>query len=189
MIAMEFRILSFFVVPGLFLGLLGDLFLDLKYVPQEREKGREYLWTMLGFIAFGLGHISYVTGMYLEFYYDQSVFYIIIPILLAIIMGPITMLVGKKMKAVYGKFFWIAFFYAMTLFATVFVSFFLWMMTAFTETTLLLFFIGGVLFAASDLILNMTYFTEGHEKPFDLISNSVTYYLAQFLIALSILFR
>ena len=49
MIAMEFRTISFFVVPGLFLGLLGDLFLDLKYVSQEREKGREYLWTMVGF--------------------------------------------------------------------------------------------------------------------------------------------
>ena len=184
LIAMGFRTLSFFVVPGLFLGLLGDIFLDLKYVQRDRD----YMWTMLGFIVFGLGHILYVTGMFLEFYVDQSIFYIIIPILLAIIMGPVTMLLGKAMKAVYGKFFWIAFFYAMTLFATVFTSFFLWMMTAFTETTLLLFFIGGVLFAASDLILNMTYFTEGHEKPFDIVSNSVTYYIAQFLIALCILF-
>ena len=184
MIAMEFRILSFFVVPGLFFGLLGDIFLDLKYVQKERD----YLWTMLGFIAFGVGHILYITGMFLEYYVDQSIFYIFIPILLAIIMGPITMLIGKAMKAVYGKFFWIAFFYAMTLFGTVFTSFFLWMMTAFTETTLLLFFIGAVLFTVSDLILNMTYFTEGHEKPFDIVSNSVTYYLAQFLIALTILF-
>ena len=188
LIAMEFRLLGFFIVPGLFMGLLGDIFLDLKYVPNEREKGRECLWTMLGFIVFGVGHILYMTGMFLEFYNGQSIFYIIIPILLAIVMGPITMIIGKKMKAVYGKFFWIAFFYAMTLFGTVFVSFFLWMMTAFTETCLLLIFIGGILFATSDLILNMTYFTEGHEKPFDIISNSVTYYLAQFLIALAILF-
>ena len=184
LIAMGFRTLSFFVVPGLFFGLLGDIFLDLKYVQKERD----YLWTMLGFIAFGIGHILYITGMFLEFYVDQSVFYIVIPILLAIIMGPITMLIGKAMKAVYGKFFWIAFFYAMTLFGTLFTSFFLWMMTAFTETTLLLIFIGAILFTISDLILNMTYFTEGHEKPFDIISNSVTYYIAQFLIAISTLF-
>ena len=184
LIAMGFRTLSFFVVPGLFFGLLGDIFLDLKYVQKERD----YLWTMLGFIAFGIGHILYITGMFLEFYVDQSVFYIVIPILLAIIMGPITMLIDKKMKAVYGKFFWIAFFYAMTLFGTLFTSFFLWMMTAFTETTLLLIFIGAILFTISDLILNMTYFTEGHEKPFDIISNSVTYYIAQFLIAISTLF-
>ena len=184
LIAMGFRTLSFFVVPGLFFGLLGDIFLDLKYVQKERD----YLWTMLGFIAFGVGHILYITGMFLEFYVDQSVFYIVIPILLAIIMGPITMLIGKAMKAVYGKFFWIAFFYAMTLFGTLFTSFFLWMMTAFTETTLLLIFIGAILFTISDLILNMTYFTEGHEKPFDIISNSVTYYIAQFLIAISTLF-
>ena len=184
LIAMEFRILGFFVVPGLFFGLLGDIFLDLKYVQRERD----YLWTMLGFIVFGIGHILYVTGMFLEFYHGQSVFYIIIPILLAIIMGPITMLIGKAMKAVYGKFFWIAFFYAMTLFATSFTAFFLYMMSAFTETCLLVFLIGGILFIVSDLILNMTYFTEGHEKPFDIVSNSVTYYIAQFLIALAILF-
>ena len=160
LIAMEFRLLGFFIVPGLFFGLLGDIFLDLKYVPNEREKGREYLWTMLGFIVFGIGHILYVTAMFLEFYNGQSIFYIIIPIALAIIMGPVTMFIGKLMKAQYGKYYWIAFFYAMTLFATAFSAFFLWMMTAFTETTLLLIFIGGILFIISDLILNMTYFTE-----------------------------
>ena len=184
MIAMEFRILSFFIVPGLFLGLLGDIFLDLKYANKERET----LWTFLGFIVFGLGHILYIIGLFLEFYYNQSILYIVIPIVLAIAMGPATMAIGKAMGARYGKYYWIAFFYAMTLFGTVFSSFFIWMMCAFAETCLMLFTIGAVLFVTSDLILNMTYFTEGHEKPVDIISNSVTYYLAQFLIALAILF-
>ena len=61
-------------------------------------------------------------------------------------------------------------------------------MSGFANTGLLMMFIGGVLFAVSDLILNLTYFAEGHEQPFDLISNSVTYYAAQFIIAFSILF-
>ena len=67
-------------------------------------------------------------------------------------------------------------------------AFSVWMMTGFNNKGLMLIFIGGVLFAVSDLILNMTYFAEGHEKPFDIISNSITYYAAQFLIALAILF-
>ena len=143
---------------------------------------------MLGFIAFGIGHILYVTGMFVEFYRGQGILYIIVPLILAILMGPGTMLVGKLIKAHYGKFYVIAMIYAMMLFATLFTSFFLWMMYAFSEETLLAIFIGAILFVMSDLILNMTYFTEGHEKPVDIISNSVTYYLAQFLIALAILF-
>ena len=47
---------------------------------------------------------------------------------------------------------------------------------------------GGVLFAVSDLILSGTYFGEGKERPFDIISNAITYYLAQYVIAFSIMF-
>ena len=61
-------------------------------------------------------------------------------------------------------------------------------MVGFNNTGLLLVLIGGVLFAVSDLILNLTYFGVGHEKPFDIVSNTVTYYAAQFIIALAILF-
>ena len=67
-------------------------------------------------------------------------------------------------------------------------SFSMWMITGFNNKGLMMVFIGGVLFAISDLILNMTYFGQGHEKPFDIISNSITYYAAQFIIALAILF-
>ena len=47
---------------------------------------------------------------------------------------------------------------------------------------------GGVLFAISDLILSGTYFGEGKERPVDIITNGVTYYLAQFAIAFSLFF-
>ena len=108
--------------------------------------------------------------------------------ILAVLMGPGCILSGKLSKAVYGRYKWIALVYGMTLFATVFGSFSLWMMSGFANKGLMLIFIGGVLFATSDLILNLTYFCEGHEKPVDIISNSITYYAAQFIIALAILF-
>ena len=49
-------------------------------------------------------------------------------------------------------------------------------------------FVGMALFALSDLVLNNTYFGEGHEKPIDLVSNTFMYYIAQNLIAFAIFF-
>lgn len=179
-----YRIFPMFVIIGLALGMLGDIFLDLKYVFKEKD----YEFTLGGFVAFGLGHISYITGMFLEFYKGQSVLYIIIPFIIGLMMGPLTLLISKFLKAEYGKIKPVAFVYAIILFSMVACGFSLWMMSGFSSTGLMMLFIGGVLFAVSDLILNMTYFTEGHEQPFDLISNGVTYYAAQYLIAFSILF-
>ena len=174
----------YFAVMALVCGLLGDIALDLKYVYKEKD----FEYTLAGFIAFSVGHILYVTGMFLEFYHGQSVLYIIIPLGIGLLMGPITMLVGKLSNCVYGRIKPVAFIYAVILFSMVSTGFSLWMMSGFANTGLLMMFIGGVLFAVSDLILNLTYFAEGHEQPFDLISNAVTYYGAQFIIAFSILF-
>ena len=174
----------YFAIAGLTCGLVGDVALDLKYVYKEKD----FEYTLAGFIAFGIGHIFYVTGMFLEFYNGQSVLYVVIPLIIGVLMGPITMLVGKLSKAEYGNLKPAAFCYAITLFSTVAVSFSMWMMMGFANPGLLMIFIGGILFAISDLILNLTYFAEGHEKAFDLIANSITYYAAQYVIALSILF-
>ena len=174
----------YFAVLGLTCGMLGDIALDLKYVYKEKD----YEYTMAGFIAFGVGHILYVTGLFLEFYHGQNVLYIIIPLVIGVLMGPMTIFVGKLSKAEYGRFKLVAFCYAITLFSTVATAFSMWMMNGFANAGLLMLFIGGVLFAVSDLILNLTYFAEDHEKPIDLISNAITYYVAQYLIAFSLLF-
>lgn len=177
------RVFPTFAIIALAFGMLGDIFLDLKYVYKEND----YEYTMAGFSVFGIGHILYITGMFLEFYNGQNPLYIIIPLLLGVLVGPATIFVSKLIGVKYGRFKTIAMIYAMVLFSTLATAFSLWMMLGFTYHNLLLIFIGGVLFAASDLILNMTYFAEDHEKPFDIISNTITYYAAQFLIALSIM--
>ena len=174
----------YFALAALVCGMLGDVALDLKYVYKEKD----FEYTLAGFIAFGVGHILYVTGMFLEFYNGQSVLYIIIPLAIGVLMGPVTLLVGKLSNCEYGKIKPVAFIYAILLFSMVATGFSLWMMSGFANTGLLMMFIGGALFAISDLILNLTYFAEGHEQPFDLISNAVTYYAAQYIIAFSILF-
>ena len=180
----DLRVFPYFAIMALVCGLLGDVALDLKYVYKEKD----FQYTLAGFIAFATGHILYVTGLFLEFYKGQSVLYIIIPLVIGLLMGPVTLLVGKLSHCEYGKIKPVAFVYAVLLFSTVATGFSMWMMSGFANTGLLMMFIGGVLFAVSDLILNLTYFAEGHEQPFDLISNGVTYYAAQFIIAFSILF-
>ena len=178
------KFLGIFIVIGLVCGLVGDILLDLKYVYREKD----YAFTLGGFIAFGVGHIFYILGMILEFYHDQSVLYVIIPVGIGMLIALGTILTEKILKTNYGRLKMPAFGYAITLFSMVAVAFSMWMMSDFANQGLLLVFIGGILFAVSDLILNMTYFSEGHEKPFDIISNSITYYAAQFIIALAILF-
>ena len=92
------------------------------------------------------------------------------------------------MKLNFGKFKWIVWLYGSLLFSMIATGFTLALSQLFQNVTYNMMFIGGVLFAISDLILSGTYFGENHEKPFDLISNAVTYYAAQYIIAFSLFF-
>ena len=51
-----------------------------------------------------------------------------------------------------------------------------------------MFLVGAVLFAISDLVLSGTFFGKGKERPIDFILNYLTYYGAQFTIAMVLLF-
>ena len=178
-------ILPMFVVIALALGMVGDIALDLKYVFKEKD----FEFTLAGFISFALGHVFYITGMFIEFYKGQSVLYIIIPIAFGLLMGLVCLLIEKPFKLDYGRLKPFAILmYGSLLFMMVGTAFSMWIMSGFAINGIMMLAIAGVSFAVSDLILNNTYFGEGHEKPFDIISNTVTYYIAQFLIALAILF-
>ena len=179
-----YHIFPKFAIIALALGMLGDISLDLKYVYKEQDKP----FTIAGFLVFGVGHILYITGMFLEFYHDASFLYILLPLIGGVLGGIITVLIEKPMKLQYKEFRWIVGAYATILFSMMFSTISLCILSGFQATSLILLMAGGILFALSDLILNMTYFGEGHEKPFDIISNTVTYYIAQNLIALSIYF-
>lgn len=179
-----YHILTLFVTLGLFLGLLGDIWLDLKYVFREHDLEFSYA----GFIAFGIGHILYISGMFLEFYHGQNVLYIILPLVIGTAAGFGNIFLDKMMKLNYGKMKIASGVYGATLFSMVLTTLSLSIMTKFQNTTLVMFFIAAILFAASDLILSGTYFGEGKERPVDIITNIVTYYSAQFMIAFSLFF-
>ena len=177
-------VLGAFVVPGLVFGLMGDIWLDLKFVYAKDDAPLTYA----GFATFGVGHILYQLGLLLQFYVHGKAPYVLIPLVLALALGFGNAFMEKPMKLRYGQMKPIVIAYGFLLFLTVLLSGSLALLHRWTETALNLFFLGAVLFAVSDLVLSGTYFGEGKDRPVDIILNYITYYPAQFLIAWSLAF-
>ena len=175
---------GFFVTAGLVFGLFGDVWLDLKFVYPDDDE----VWSRAGFRSFAIGHIFFMLGMVLNFADLSKPAYIIVPLLLGVVCGLGAVLSAPLMKLNYGKFKTISIVYGALLFGMTLLAGSLAMQHGWECKTLNMMFIGGILFAVSDLVLSGTYFGEGHDKPFDIIANYLSYYGAQFVIALSILF-
>ena len=173
-----------FVIVAQVFGLLGDIWLDFKYVFKEQEK----TFTYAGFIVFGIGHMLYVGGMTSTFMGDGWWWNLLIAIGVGLLAGVAVLLMEKPLKMTYGNYKWIVFLYSVLLFMTVGMSFLVALSQMFQNAGFNLLFAGAISFAISDLILCGTYFAEGKERPFDIISNGITYYLAQYLIAFSLFF-
>lgn len=168
-----------FITLGLVSGLLGDIWLDLKYVyPSDDDE-----FTYAGFIAFGIGHIFYLSGLLYQF---GAGLYLLPSFALAAAADVLIAVLEKPMKLSYGKMKPVVLIYGILLFSTVFVSGGLWLTKG--SPALRLIFIGSALFAISDLILSGIYFGEGKNRPADIIGNYLTYYAGQFLIALALVF-
>ena len=103
---------------------------------------------------------------------------------LAILSAGLVVALEKPLKLEYGKMKAAVAVYGLMLFSTVYVSGGLFLL--YGGTALLIFFIGSVLFALSDLVLSGTFFGTGKERPIDLASNYVLYYGGQYLIAFSL---
>ena len=177
-------ILGIFVIIGLTFGLLGDIWLDLKYVFRDYDDQ----FTYAGFISFGIGHILYIAGLLSQFMSGTKLSFIVLPIILGVVLSLCNAVLEKPMKLHYGKMRGIVIGYGVLLFTTVLLSGSLALAKGWQVPTLNLFFAGGVLFALSDLVLSGTYFGVGKERPVDIISNYILYYGGQYLIAYSLLF-
>ena len=180
----KFSVFNVLIILGLLLGLIGDILLDLKFIDLERTKG----YTYGGFIVFGVGHILFITALIMNFYIQGGVIFIILPIILAIVLSILTILLEKPLKLKYGEYKLISFCYAICLFGTCSFSLFLAIQNKFEALPLNMFLVGAVLFAISDLVLSGTFFGKGKERPIDFILNYLTYYGAQFIIAMVLLF-
>ena len=173
-----------FVITGLIFGLIGDITLELKYVDLKKNK----MYTYIGFISFGIGHILYITGIFLNFANIVPWFIYVLPFVLGLIGGILVVVLEKPMGLEYGEYKLICFIYGIILFSMTATTVSFAITYKFINATLNMLAIAGMLFAVSDLILSGTYFGKNRDKPFDLISNTLTYYVAQYLIAFSIFF-
>ncbi len=178
------RDFAWFILGGLLFGLLGDIWLDLKYIyPKDDAR-----YTYAGFTVFSIGHILFICGM-LRYYADFSrPLTILIPLVAGFILGVGNGFLGPVMKLDFGRFKGIVMFYGGILFAMTLLAGSLALGQNFRSGTLNWMFAGGILFAVSDLILSRTYFGQGYERPVDIITNYIFYYGAQFAIAAALLF-
>lgn len=164
------------IISGAVFGLMGDIFLQLKYLEQSYFK--QFL--MLGMGFFAIGHFFYFAALSITS--TLSIY----PFLGAVVMV-IFCYVGlstKRFEKV-GKIKPYACLYYFVLSVTLFQSVFAFVYG--NSTSSLLFLIGASLFFLSDTILAFIYFARADRRRFTII-NLTTYYLAQLSIALSILF-
>lgn len=179
------NLFGLFVILALFCGLLGDIFLDLKFVIKEKED----LYTVLGFVSFGVGHIFSITGVLTYFFnFSLSPLYIIIPILISIVLVIVSLLMEKFTPIKYKKMKPCVILYGFLLFLVASLYFSTSIQGGFSNITIISMAFGFVLFALSDLILNNTYFAPNCNSPLYVISNHLIYYIAQFSIAISLFY-
>ena len=173
------------IVAGLVCGILGDIWLDMKFM----YKSDEDFLTKAGFSSFSFGHFFYIAAIIAGTTQFRAVS-IPMSLVVGVIAGLVIYFGDKLMKLKYhGSYKLISALYGALLFFVTAMSFNCAFLAGFSENLhLAAFFVGGVFFIISDIILSGTYFGEGRNRPVDIITNHVTYYIAQFIIASSILF-
>lgn len=165
---------------GLICGLLGDVWLDLKWIYLQDKDS--YLYS--GFIFFLLGHICFVTAIYNASPYTTVT--IAVSVAAALVIAVIALLLEKPMKMHYGKFKWIVFLYSFMLSLTMTTAMVTAVVMDFQKMWVVM-SVGGLLFLLSDLVLSGMYFAEGKNTKFNIILNHTLYYAAQFTMAATIL--
>ncbi len=176
---------SALIVAGLVCGILGDIWLDMKFMYRQDE---DFL-TKAGFSSFTFGHFFYIAAVIAGATQFKAVS-IPMSLVVGVIAGLVIYFGEKLMKLKYnGNYKIISTLYGGLLFFVTAMSFNCAFLAGIKDNLhLITFFIGGVFFIISDIILSGTYFGEGKNRPVDIITNHVTYYIAQFVIASSILF-
>lgn len=192
LIAPENTLYGILIIIGMFFGVLGDVWLDLKYIHKDYEE----TYTFAGMITFLMGHLFYIAGI-LSVYPEYIPWQIILAILAAVAVTVFTRFLGRKKEYNYGKFNGLVFVYSIiTMFIVtlclnvrnyfVFLPMlkgadapeYFWQFVLMTAAT--------VLFALSDLVLSYVYFLKGGNTSKNVVINHSLYYAAQLILALSI---
>lgn len=162
---------AWFVFTGLVMGLVGDIFMDLK----EKELPAHDVFLNTGMLSFGIGHFMYFAGLTLCVTLRC---HFLIPTAIAIVIGAvITLLIflnAGSLGIKWGKFKWQSFTYSLVLT----IMFVYAVAIAVLDKNMWMFAVGMALFLLSDLILSLIYFA-GKKTNTMRALNWSTYYLAQ----------
>lgn len=175
----EYAILIIF---GLVFSMLGDIWLDMKYIYKEHTD----MYTFAGFGSFMVAHCLYVPAVLMD-YAEYIWWHFIVDALVCAVFVLNTIITEKRGKADYGKFRTITIIYTAFVMATALLSVNGFVASGFKSIKYLVLMIGGALFALSDLVLLYIYFGGKNNKTYVLINHAL-YYAGQFCIASSILF-
>ena len=171
--------LALLFFAGAVCGLLGDIWLDAKYIFPSEKNGL----LKAGFISFLIGHIFFIAGMFIT--YGVSTLSIICGAVAALSAPFSCILTEKLFKANFGKDKLISVVYTGVLMLATGVSLGIAIDNNFDLSSLVR-FIGMVLFLASDAVLAKIYFCEGQNTRVNVVINHALYYLAQFALATSL---
>lgn len=180
-------------VIGMVFCAVGDIWLDLKYVHKEYDEP----YTFAGISSFMVSHVFYVIGI-LAAYPEYIPWQIALAIFSALSVSLIERLISKKTGFEYGKLKWLTFVYSIVIMLTV--TFSLNGMNAFGWLPMIggspvpealprfvTMNVGTLVFALSDLALSIAFFKKDGNTKANVIWVHITYYLAQYLLVLSIL--
>ncbi len=167
------------ILLGNIFGLLGDIFLDQKWVyPTDDHK-----YLVSGFTVFGIGHFFYIGAMGKIAQLEMMDF--VYAALIGVLITVVNVILEKPSKLDYGKFKPIVIAYCLvigTMTGTAFMCALRTKMLAF-----IICIIGAALFLLSDIVLSWIYFGEPKKNnPVNFVLNHFTYYAGQYMIALSV---
>lgn len=169
------------IALGLVFSMLGDIWLDLKWIYPRDIK--YYLYG--GFVFFMLGHVCYTSAMGLSNG-------ITLKELLICFIAPAIVCAGmqfaaKPLKLDFTGYKFITALYTFFLTLTLSMSILTAIKTGGARSQVMM-STGATLFFLSDLVLSNTYFgTNKDTRPY-IVSNHALYYLGQFMIAMSVFF-
>lgn len=180
------------IIAGQIFGIIGDIWLDLKYV--QKEHSDEYAFA--GIISFLVGHFFYIIAI-LGAYIEIVPWQIALAIFSAVVAVAFVRFLGRNKEYNYGKFNTIIPIYSVVTMLTV--TFSLNAMNAFSFLPMLdgvdtsdvfwkyiVMFVATAMFSLSDFVLSHIYFLKGGNTKSNVIINHLLYFAAQFMISLSI---
>ncbi|HQC55212.1 MAG TPA: lysoplasmalogenase [Clostridia bacterium] len=175
----EFNSYFLFVVIALFAGMLGDIFLSQDGLVKEQYKP---YFIAIGATCFAVGHVLF-SIIFIYVAKSFNFWLLFIPLIVLALFIAVTIVFKFKLGKLRIPSYAYALFLSVMLIAGI--NMFI---TNTSSVFSILALVAAILFVISDTIMGFKKFTDNEHNPFHVYSILITYYTAQNLFALSILF-